>query len=339
MAGLTLPAPRIPARRRTAARIVAGAAILLGTALAVGTAPFVQGIASVSPLSVLAALVLTALATAAAAARWRIVAAAFGLPLGWGEAFAAYYRSQFLNTVLPGGALGDVHRAWAHGQQRGRVDLAARAVIVERLCGQLVQLAMTLAFLVSLGFGASLAPLAWGGIALAGIILLASVAVASTRGGRDLVRREWHVARPVFSRARPILAVVACSAIVVGAHTATFVVAGFAAAAPRDLVVIALVVLCASAIPLNVGGWGPREAASASAFALAGLAAGRGVAVSTTFGVLTMIAVAPGALVLLVPRLRARRERRVDEIEVDRHGDPVLPGVAGTQISPARKRG
>jgi hypothetical protein len=54
-----------------------------------------------------------------------------------------------------------------------------------------------------------------------------------------------------------------------------------------------------------VAGWGPREAAAASAFAIVGLGAEAGVAASTAFGVLTLIAVAPGAIVLLVDRMTA----------------------------------
>jgi hypothetical protein len=91
-----------------------------------------------------------------------------------------------------------------------------------------------------------------------------------------------------------------------------FVVAAAAvgvSAGPRELAPIALAVLSASAIPINVGGWGPREAASAGAFALAGIGGSIGVEVSVAFGVLGMIAVAPGAIVLLGDRLRARRER------------------------------
>ena len=74
---------------------------------------------------------------------------------------------------------------------------------------------------------------------------------------------------------------------------------------------IALLVLTASAIPINVGGWGPREAASGAVFALAGIGGAAGVEVSTAYGVLALIAVAPGGLVLLTDRIRARRERRL----------------------------
>ncbi|MFX3756323.1 lysylphosphatidylglycerol synthase domain-containing protein, partial [Streptococcus suis] len=92
-----------------------------------GTQPFLRGIAAVSPPAVAAAVKLAAVATVAAAWRWRVVAAGFGLQLGWRESVAAYYRSQFLNAVLPGGIVGDVHRALSHGRDVDQIAQAARA--------------------------------------------------------------------------------------------------------------------------------------------------------------------------------------------------------------------
>ena len=45
---------------------------------------------------------------------------------------AAYYRSLFLNSVLVGGVLGDVHRAVTHGRRAGDVNRGLRAVAWER---------------------------------------------------------------------------------------------------------------------------------------------------------------------------------------------------------------
>ena len=67
---------------------------------------------------------------------------ASGFALGWRESVSAYYRSQFLNTVLPGGVVGDVHRAVVHGRSVEQVAQAARAVAAERAVGQAVQLVL-----------------------------------------------------------------------------------------------------------------------------------------------------------------------------------------------------
>src|SRR5688572_27883356 len=73
---------------------------------------------------------------------------------------------------------------------------------------------------------------------------------------------------------------------------------------PQQLIPLALVVLLAAAIPLNVGGWGPREGAAAWGFSATGWGAGAWAAVATAFGVLTLVSVLPGALVLFAGRRR-----------------------------------
>jgi hypothetical protein len=97
---------------------------------------------------------------------------------------------------------------------------------------------------------------------------------------------------------------------VIAGHVATFLVACLAVgvdASPGRLVAIALIAVVAGSIPLNIGGWGPREGAAAWAFATAGLGAATGIAASTAFGVLALIAVAPGAVVVAASALQRRR--------------------------------
>ena len=83
-----------------------------------GAGPFLLRLESVRWMSpaVLAALLIGVVTTVCSAWRWRVVAGRLGLVLGWGPAVAAYYGSQFLNATLPGGVLGDVHRAVRHGR-------------------------------------------------------------------------------------------------------------------------------------------------------------------------------------------------------------------------------
>jgi uncharacterized membrane protein YbhN (UPF0104 family) len=310
VAGLT----KIPPRLRFALRIAAAIAVVAATAAVVGVGPFLHGLTSISPVTVLVAIALAAIANVAASWRWRMVSAGFGLPLPWGEAFASCYRSQFLNSVLPGGVVGDIHRAYAHGRPHHRVDLAARAVATERGAGQLVQIVLTLAILLPLGITSPLASLAWVSGAIAVVAVIAIAVVAATRRGRAVIAREYGMLRPLLARPLTLLAIAAASIVVVAAHAATFVVAGIAVgvhADPTRLGLVALVVLGAASIPISVGGWGPREAVAASAFALFGLGAAAGVAASTAFGVLALVAVAPGALKMLVDRFRSLHARSI----------------------------
>jgi len=311
-----VPDVRAPGRSRARAigRTAAAVAVVVATVAVVGAGPFLRGIASVSVDSVVLALVFVACGTAACAWRWRAVAGGLGLPLPLRSAVAAYYRSQFLNAVLPGGVLGDVHRAYAHGREHDRMGVAARAVAAERIAGQFVQVAVTLAILLPLGFASALAPLEWTAGVVAAVAVAGILVATAIPGARRWMLRELALLRPVFARPSTLVAVVVTSVIALAAHVSTFLVACAAVgvgAGPGELVPIALLVLTASAIPINVGGWGPREAASGAVFALAGIGGAAGVEVSTAYGVLALIAVAPGGLVLLIDRIRARHERRL----------------------------
>ena len=78
-----------------------------------------------------------------------------------------------------------------------------------------------------------------------------------------------------------------------------------------------MLVLLAMAVPLNVGGWGPREGVAAWAFAAAGLGAAQGVTTATAYGVMGLVATLQGGLVLAGDRIhRSRARRRADTSSV-----------------------
>jgi Lysylphosphatidylglycerol synthase TM region len=107
------------------------------------------------------------------------------------------------------------------------------------------------------------------------------------------------------------------SLVVVAGHTATFVVAARVAGSTAplgELIALLMVVQIAGGIPLSVAGWGPREGVAAWAFAAAGLGAANGVTVATLYAVLMLVAVSPGAGLLLKDAARRRRGRRPRQI-------------------------
>ncbi|MCU1556204.1 MAG: flippase-like protein, partial [Microbacteriaceae bacterium] len=96
----------------------------------------------------------------------------------------------------------------------------------------------------------------------------------------------------------------------IACHAATFTIATAAvgeSVPPPKMLALAFVILLGASIPLNIGGWGPREGIAGWAFALAGFGASTGVAASTLFGVLAIISVAPGAIVMVVFAARQRK--------------------------------
>ena len=319
----SVPAGIGPAVRRfgpSLLRLAAGVAVLGFLGRLVGAAPFEDGLRAVTWPAIVAAVTLTALTTVCSAWRWRVVARALGADIDLPVATGAYYRSLFLNSVLPGGILGDVHRAVTQGRRAGDVAQGVRAVAWERLCGQVIQAGVTAVVLLTLPSPVRPAlPYVLAGIAgIAGIAGCAALVVAAAaRRGRS---RPARAARAVAADLRRGLLVpgvwpqlLLASLLVVAGHTATFVIAARVAGctAPLgELIALLMVVQIAGGIPLSVAGWGPREGVAAWAFAAAGLGAANGVTVATLYAVIMLAAVTPGAGLLLGDAVRRRRGRR-----------------------------
>jgi hypothetical protein len=102
---------------------------------------------------------------------------------------------------------------------------------------------------------------------------------------------------------------VLASVLILCGHVVTFLIAartvGVAAPLSRMLP-LALLAIAAMVVP-SVGGWGPREGATAWAFGAAGLGAVRGVETGVVYGVMVLVASLPGAAVLLLSWWRRAR--------------------------------
>ena len=346
-------------------RVVAGLLVLGAVLWRLGAGPFLAGVGAIDGPAAVAALAVGAVTTVCSAWRWRVIAGRLGVGLPLRSAVAAYYGSQLLNATLPGGVLGDVHRAVRHGRASDAPGRGMRSVAWERAAGPVVHLAITALALIVLPLpwagpdpavtgptgGAVGGPVQGIGIAagvLAGsVAVLAGVAIMLQRTGRTV--RGWRSPRLGAPRVEgsgpgagpasgPVAAalaavavagadlrvallarsawpqVLAASVIVVLGHALTFVLAiritgGTAPVA--QLWPVAMVVLAAMLLPVNVGGWGPREGVAAGLFAAAGWGAAQGVAAATAFGVLSLIATLPGLVVLLAGPVRRVFGRRV----------------------------
>ncbi|HJQ03692.1 MAG TPA: lysylphosphatidylglycerol synthase transmembrane domain-containing protein [Jatrophihabitans sp.] len=300
-------------------RVLAGLAIVGVVGWRLGTGPFLDGLRAVDPRAIALAVVITFGTTAGYAWRWRVIASGLGVELSLPAAIAAYYRSQFLNTVLPGGVLGDVHRGVDHGLATGDLGRGLRAVAWDRIAGQVIQLIVAVAGIAVLPSPLrSVLPIVVGCAGIAAVLLAAAVRFAP-RTGISRTAHAWRVAASdvrhglLARRAWP--AITAASLVAVVGHVSVFVIAAHTVGLDvslRVLLPLALLALVAAALPINIGGWGPREGVAAWAFAGAGLGADRGVATATAFGVLMLIATLPGALVVLAGLL---------------HNQPVQPGA------------
>jgi hypothetical protein len=257
-----------------------------------GAGPFVDGARTIDGRALGVAAGIAVITTVCCAWRWKIVAGGLGVDLALPAAVAAYYRSLFLNVTLPGGIMGDVHRGVSHGRDVSDVGRGLRAVVWERSAGQVVQAVLTVLVLLALPSPVhSFMPLVAIAVAVA---LLGLVLVARARTA--LARRAW-------------LGIALASALVVGGHAVTFLIAARTAgvtAPPSQMLPLALLVMLAMALP-SVGGWGPREGVTAWAFGAAGLGAERGVETAVVYGVMVLVASLPGAAVLVVAWFRRSR--------------------------------
>lgn len=276
---------------------LAGVAVLGVVLWRAGTAPFVAGVRSLDVSTLVLGAALAVPITVAGAWRWHLVAKGLGIGVEPGPAVAACYRSQFLNTVLPGGVLGDVHRGVRHGRLAGDTGRGVRAVVWERTAGQVVQALIAVGLLLLLP--SPVRPAVWwllGLLVAGGVVVLAGLWVRRARVGW-LRRVAWP-------------GVLLASTVAVAGHLTTYVVAARAVgvtASTATLLPLAVVVLMAAGLPTNVAGWGPREGVAAWSFAAAGLGAGPGIATAVAYGAIVAVASLPGAVLLVTLPVRARR--------------------------------
>ncbi|MGI5148094.1 lysylphosphatidylglycerol synthase transmembrane domain-containing protein [Plantactinospora sp. CA-294935] len=361
------------------ARLLGGAAILGFLLWRLGTGAFLDGLRVIDAGTLLAALGIGLLTTVFSAWRWCLVARGLGIRLPLGRAIADYYRGLFLNAALPGGVLGDVHRAVRHGKDVDDVGRGVRAVVLERSAGQIVLVTVGLVVLL-LAYPAPLlaraglgrtGPLVAAVLAVAGVLGLAGWLVRRSRRRLDRPRRrdgQTLVAgrggpapdgtdpdpdRPVGSRwvracrtavsdvRLGLLArhswpgIALSSAVVLAGHLGTFVVAARAAGSSAPLtrlVPLMLLALIAMALPLNVGGWGPREGVTAWAFGAAGLGASLGLTVAVVYGVLAFVASLPGAAVLVARWIGGLRTTGTPAAT----GTPVPTGTSANRAAALR---
>lgn len=300
------------------------AAGLLGVLVwRLGTGAFLDGLRVLDAPAVLAALGIGLLTTVCSAGRWVLIARRLGLRLRLGEAVPDYYRALLLNAVLPAGVLGDVHRAVSHGQRSGDLGRGVRAVVLERFAGQVALIGLAV---VVVPADPALAGMLSPGTALlallGGVVVLGGALAAWTRWGRGgaalrgAVLRTLADARAGLWGRRTLPGVTVLSLVTLAGHVCLYLVAARTAgvAAPAwqlvPLIVLALLVM---GLPVNIGGYGPREAFSAVAFGAAGLGAAAGVTTAVVYGVLALIAALPG---VLTPFLR----RSAEQLEVP--GEP-----------------
>ncbi|MGH4023980.1 MAG: lysylphosphatidylglycerol synthase transmembrane domain-containing protein [Pseudonocardiaceae bacterium] len=309
-------------------RALVGVGLLAVLVVRFGAGAIVDGLRAIDAGSVLAALGIGLLTTVFSAWRWCLVARSLGLRLPLAAAVADCYRALLLNSVLPAGVLGDVHRAVSHGRQAGDVGRGVRAVVLERAAGQAVLMVAGVGVLLAqptllVAAAGHLAP--GRGVALGVLGVLGAVIAfgAWAVRGRSSSRIRTALRAGLADARAGVLSrdtwpgVVLLSVAALAGYLALFVVAARAAGAQAtvgELLPLLVPALLVMGLPINIGGWGPREAVTAVAFGAAGLGATQGLTAAVVYGVLSLIACLPGAGVLLLrPGHAGGRDRRSGE--------------------------
>ncbi|MYS71346.1 UPF0104 family protein, partial [Streptomyces sp. SID5926] len=160
------------------------------------------------------------------------------------------------------------------------------------------------------------------------VVLALRMNRAPARRGRA-VRTALGEARHGLLSRRNLPGIALSSAVVLAGHLTMFVLAARvadSAASVAELTPLAVLALLAMGLPLNVGGWGPREGVTAWAFGAAGLGAGTGLGVAVVYGVLSLVASLPGVAVLVGRRYAARYTRSPSEpSEPSERSEPSAP--------------
>jgi uncharacterized membrane protein YbhN (UPF0104 family) len=291
--------------RRIVLRACAGLGLLALAVVWVGPQALAAHLAGVAPGWFAAALVVAIAANAVSAWRWSQLARALDLNAPYAPLASAYAQGIAVNALLPGATVGgDALRALRLARLGNPPMASALSVLADRASGLWVLCALSLAA-VGLWLGSRGAPPAgitpqvfWlyvGG-------LLAAVSLPGwpwRRLGRALA--AWRPA-PVSSIAAWLAPLAGCRAALVRTLPLSLAVQLLSASALwlcaqaagggvgyGAVLAIAAPVFVAAALPLSVGGFGPREFAAAVAFPLVGAPAALGTAAAVLYGATAVV--------------------------------------------------
>jgi hypothetical protein len=315
-------APGAAARRGPARWMrIAGAAGLLAFVLWwVGPRGLWAQLEAAAPGWFAAAVAIGAAANGVSAWRWARLARALGLRAPLAPLTSAYAQGITANVLLPGATLGgDALRSFRLAQLGNPLGTSALSVLLDRASGLWVLCVLSLgaaAFCLAAAdasLPAAVEP-AWIWLYVAALLAVVSLPWWPwsrrvndaergwrTRAGRRIA--EWH--ELVVTR-RSALAASLLPSLLVQVLSATALWACARAAGGTvdygAVLMIAAPVFAAAAIPVSVGGFGPREFAATAAFALIGAAPAAGAAAALLYGLTAVVQGVLAAPLLVLAR-------------------------------------
>jgi phosphatidylglycerophosphate synthase len=321
-------------RLRRAAALLLSAVLLIACFAWAGVEQTAASLSSLKVEWIAVGLALSVPQIFLSALRWKTLADALGDRLPLTTAWREYYRSFFLNQVLPLGIMGDALRVRRQSKRtqakRSEQPQAAQSkqlsdkeravgipralagVALERAVGQAVLFFVFLATLPLWSPHAASSrlqiPLPSGGSTIATVLIAAGLAVAFFLAVRRSRRAMLALAEgKSLLKPRLLATQVATSAGILLTLVLQYVATTQALALPiktADAALFALPTLGVAALPFVTAGWGSREAFGAALFMGVGLAASDGVAVGVVFGGLQLVSALPGLVFVLLPEAK-----------------------------------
>ncbi len=252
---------------------------------------------SADPVWLFIALLALTLSTFSMARRWQITAQALDLELPYRAAVKEYYLALAMNSLLPGGVVGDVRRAI---RLRGQGDLkrAAQSVMAERLIGQGALLAILVIGLVVALVAGTLS--VSGPILTTSLVVLVIAALVIILARTKITADFLHFCGKLLARLGIAAHALLASSLLIFALYACARATGTSVPVTAAIAILPLV-LCAMLIPLSVAGWGWREGAAAALFPLFGASPEAGIAMGICYGAIMLLAAFPGVTFVLSP--------------------------------------
>ena len=311
-------APKEPSPRqkigRVFARILVSAAIVALIIYNADTESLWHRLRGAAP-ALLAAAALMILGQALATAwRWTIILGALGVGIRPAGAVRIVLTAFFLGQALPAMLGSDAVRIWLAHRDGVTVGVAARSVILDRisgLFGLVILLAVSAPLLLDIveSGPARAALLGGSGLVAVGLVVLVVLGrVLPARRGHKILEFFTMLSRgaaEIFASARlgpPVVAISALGHALVG--VGLFFIARSMEIEVSLAACIALMpaITLATMLPVSLGGWGLREAATAVMLGFVGVSFEAAVATSILFGGLNLVAAIPGGVLWLIGR-------------------------------------
>jgi glycosyltransferase 2 family protein len=261
-----------------------------------------------------------------AALRWRSVLATLAGSISSSRTVGAFYVAAFFNTCFPAGVAGDVVRIWLVRADAIGLVRAFNSVLIDRIVTVLTLLILC----------ASMLPVVWQRIVAgkqlflavpllgaAGLIVIAALVNLDRLPRLKRVLVELRLvtltsvldrlavdSRAVFCSARALagpLGLGLASHVTVGAAVYVLAVGLNVGVTMAESQLVMPIILLVTSLPVSIGGWGPRELAMVYLLGAFGVPGDKALSLSIEFGMCSILAALPGAVVWIIWRRRAGR--------------------------------